>query len=115
MDAKLSHEMRMRMINLVCTVAWSDFELSDSERRHVLDLCARFDMSHEDQEQVLTWLASPPSSDELADPGKVPPEHRDAFLQECQRMVMADGYVDPEESMSYRLLRDILTPTGSDS
>lgn len=104
----LNADQRLGLLNLVCTFAWTDLQLDDEEREHVRALCRRLDLSESQRAQVETWLDLPPDTEHLADPGAVPPEHREAFLAEIRRVILADGYVDPEESLAYRLFRDIL-------
>lgn len=105
---KLCPAQRMGLLNLVCTFAWTDLEIDDEEREHVRALCRRLDLGEAAQAQVEGWLDLPPDTEHLADPGAVPPEHVEAFLAEIRRVILADGYVDPEESLAYRLFRDIL-------
>ena len=108
MSQALTRDQRMQLINMVCSFAWMDFEVDDVEHRHITDLCARLDLDSKEQLIVGKWLVVPPDTEELADPGAIPLEHREAFLEECQRVILVDGIVDPEESMAYRLFRKIL-------
>lgn len=105
---KLSPAQRLGLLNLVCTFAWTDLDLDPEERAHIRDLCRRLDLSEAERAEVEGWLELPPDTDHLADPGAVPPEHREAFLTECRSVILTDGHVDPEESLAYRLFRDIL-------
>jgi uncharacterized tellurite resistance protein B-like protein len=112
LSEQLSSADRLNLINMVCSFAWSDFELSEEERDHIRSLCRRLELDAAGRAQVESWLAQPPDTESLADPGSVPVEARDAFLKECQRVILADGYVDAEESMSYRIFREILSADG---
>ncbi len=108
----LGREQRLGLINLVCSFAWSDFDLGEEEREHIRALCRRFELNAEDRQTVEGWLELPPDTDELADPGAIPRAHREAFLAECRGIILADGDVDVEESLAYRVFRDILTAEG---
>ena len=112
---KLSAEARLQLINLICSFAWIDFEIGDEERDHIRSLCAQLAFGETELAQVEEWLKSPPGTDSLADPGRVPREHRDAFLRECRRVIMIDGYIDAEESLAYRLFREILMDSKEES
>ena len=104
----LSQAQRLNMVNLVCSFAWTDFDLDDDERAHIRALCRQLNLDAARREQVEAWLDQPPDTDEMADPGAIPIAHREAFLEECQRIILADAYVDAEESLAYRIFRDIL-------
>lgn len=112
LSEKLSPAERLNLINMVCSFAWADFDLGEEERDHIRSLCRRLELDATGREQVEAWLDAPPDTDSLADPGSVPAAARTAFLKECQRIILADGYVDPEESMSYRVFREILSADG---
>jgi uncharacterized tellurite resistance protein B-like protein len=109
----LSPDQRLALLNLVCAFAWTDLDLDAEEREHVRALCRRLDLGPADLAQVERWLDLPPDTDHMADPGAVPLEHRAAFLTEVRRVILADGYVDPEENLAYRLFRDILAGPGA--
>ncbi len=42
------------------------------------------------------------------DPYEIPPAHRTAFFQALTRVIESDGRIDPRESETLRLLRELI-------
>ncbi len=45
---------------------------------------------------------------EDVDPGQIPIEHRERFLEEIEGVILSDGEIAPEESENFKLLRELL-------
>lgn len=104
---ELTHEDRMHLLRFVCSFAWADLEVADSERSFVAELMQRLELGEEDRTQALEWLAVPPMPEDI-DPTEVPREHRQLFLKVVLEMVQADGRIDADEIESYALFEQLL-------
>lgn len=92
----LDRDAKIQLLRFVCSFAWADLKIADTERQFVTELVLRLDLAEEDREMVLGWLSSPPSEDDL-DPNDIPAEHRKLFLDAAMEMITADGDVDALE------------------
>ena len=104
MFERLSDGDRLLFLKFICAFAWTDLEVTESERRFVLRLCERANVSAEERRQVEEWLTISPSPGSV-DPTEIPREHRRLFLDAARAMVYADGKVDPEERATLDRLR----------
>jgi uncharacterized tellurite resistance protein B-like protein len=104
---RLSEGDRLLLLKFLCAFAWTDLEVTESERRFVLRLCDRAALSEDERRQVEEWLSIAPSPGSV-DPKNVPREHRKLFLDAARAMIYADGKVDPEERETLDRLRDAL-------
>lgn len=100
----LSREDRLLLLKFVCGYAWTDLEVTESERRFVRRLCEKAALPDEDRAEVERWLDVSPSPEDV-DPAKLPREHRKLFLDAARAMIYADGKVDPDERVSLDKLR----------
>lgn len=98
---------RMTLLRFVCSFAWADLEIADTERTFVADLMQRLDLPDDERVQALEWLKIPPRPEDV-DPTQVPREHRQLFLRVVLEMVQADGKIDAEEIESYALFEQLL-------
>lgn len=96
---------RKKLVQMACIAAWSDLEIVESERQVIFDLATQLALPGETLEEVRAWLESPPPD---FDPYEIPNEHRAAFLEAFLEVVTADGRIDPEESETIRLLRELV-------
>jgi uncharacterized tellurite resistance protein B-like protein len=103
----LSPDDRLRLMKFVCSFAWADLEVRDSERTFVANLVERLDLGEEERQLVQGWLTSPPTPEEV-DPFDVPTEHRKLFLDVMLQMIAADGELDPAETETYNLFSQLL-------
>ena len=110
MSEKLPPDMRMKLINFICVFAWADFDIQPEEKRFILDLCSKFQVSDEDRAKVESWLEAPPDVNEVADPTSIPLGYREIFLEEILKLIAADHKIDKEEADILRTFRDILFP-----
>jgi uncharacterized tellurite resistance protein B-like protein len=104
---QLDPEERMRLMKFVCSFAWADLEVKDSEREFIKRLMKRLDLSSAEKKQVEQWLELPPAADEL-DPNEVPRAHRQLFVDTARAMIAADGVIDEQERENLRLLEMLL-------
>jgi uncharacterized tellurite resistance protein B-like protein len=104
---ELSKEDRLRLMRFVCSFAWADLHVEDKERKLVRKLVQRLKLSAAEAKQVEQWLKLPPRPEEV-DPGEVPRQHRELFLNAAREMIVADGEVHPEEEATYSLLEQLL-------
>lgn len=103
--AKMSPETRKKLVQMACIAAWSDLEIHETERRVVYDLATQLALPGEELAEVYEWLQAPPPD---FDPYEIPNEHRAAFLEAFLEVMTADGRIDPEESETIRLLRELV-------
>lgn len=108
MLSDLSQEHRLLLLKFVCAFAWADMEVSDREREFVERLVKNLALSEEDAAQVRQWLAVSPSPQSV-DPKRIPPEHRQAFIESVRALIYVDGRVDPEERESFERLKATLS------
>lgn len=94
-------------MKFVCSFAWADLQVKDSEREFIKRLMKRFELSAAEKKQVEQWLELPPSAEEL-DPNQVPRAHRQLFVDTARAMIAADGVIDEEERESLQLLELLL-------
>ena len=103
----LSTEDRLRLMRFVCSFAWADLEIAESEKDFVHNLVARLDLTEDERAQVDGWLQIPPRPEEI-DPADIPIEHRQVFLNTILAVVGADGVVDEREVENLSLLEQLL-------
>lgn len=103
----LDHSQRMRLLQFVCTFAWTDLKVSQAERDVVMRLCGRWGLDAADTKRVQGWLQVPPPIDEV-DPTTIPREHRKLFLEAAELIVRADQRIDPREIETLAIFRDLL-------
>lgn len=94
-------------MRFVCSFAWADLEIADSERQFVHDLVAQLELDTAEKEQVEQWLKHPPRAEEL-DPQDIPVQHRQVFLNQALAMVAADGNIDEDEVENFALFEKLL-------
>jgi len=100
----LSPEERRQLLRFVCSFAWADLKVVDSERDLLRSLVGRMGLPEAESAEVDTMLNHPPDPDTI-DPMDVPQEHRQLFLDEVTRMVMADGIVADGEAENLALFQ----------
>jgi uncharacterized tellurite resistance protein B-like protein len=103
----LDREERLRLMKFVCSFAWADLEVQDEERDFVRRLVTRLDLDEADRGMVEEWMEVPPRAEEV-DPGDIPVEHRQLFLDAVRAMIVADGRVDQDEAENLVLLEALL-------
>jgi uncharacterized tellurite resistance protein B-like protein len=103
----LDREERMRLFRFVCSFAWADLEVADTERKYVNDLVERLEMDSDERTQILAMLELPPAPDDV-DPTEIPNEHRQLFLNAMVGMMTADGRVDTAEVETLSLFGQLL-------
>ena len=104
---QLMPQERLQLVRFVCSFAWADLEIRDEERDYVYRLIRRLDFSDEEANQVENWLGHPPSPDDV-DPGDVPLQHREIFLEHMLEVAKADGELAEEERETYELLSQLI-------
>ena len=104
----LDREERLRLMKFVCSFAWADLQIAESERTMVAKLMRRLRLDADEKAQVEEWLDLPPPAEEL-DPTQIPPEHRALFLSTAREMIEADGEIAEEEIENFELLEQLLT------
>jgi tellurite resistance protein len=102
--ARMDRETRRLLVQLACFGAWSDLEVHPREREVVLQIAMNLALE-DDLEEVKGWLQHAPPE---VDPNKIPVDQRQAFMDALVAVVLADGRVTPEESITVRLIREML-------
>jgi uncharacterized tellurite resistance protein B-like protein len=89
---QLSGEERMTLMRFVCSFAWADDFIHESERALVGRYVEQLELDAEEARQVRAWLERPPPS-ESVDPSQVPAEHRSRFVFAIESIIAADGEI----------------------
>ncbi len=105
--AKLKKEDRLRLMRFVCSFAWADLEVKESEKKFVRKLVKSLKLSKDEAKLVEKWLKLPPKAEEV-DPAEIPRAHRQLFLDATKAMIAADGEIAEEEAESFRLLQMLM-------
>ncbi len=105
--SEMSSEDRLRLMRFVCSFAWADLEVADSERGFVATMMRQLDLDDAERSQVDEWLKVPPHPEDV-DPTDIPVEHRQLFLNAALQMVGADGVVDEREVETFSLFEKLL-------
>lgn len=98
-------DTRRRLLAVACVAAWSDLEVQDQERTVVQELASELALGEEGRLLAKKWLSEGPPE---VDPYEIPREHRAAFFQALARVIESDGRIDPRESETLRLLRELI-------
>ncbi len=104
---RLNREDRLQLMRFVCSFAWADLEITDREREFIVKMVIRLGLDEEEQVQVAQWLEVPPRADDL-DPGDIPKEHRQLFLDAAKAMILSDGTVEDVEAENLVILDQLL-------
>lgn len=104
---QLDREDRLRLIRFVCSFAWADLDIQESERGFVAELVRQFKLDEAEREQVEEWLRLPPAPEEV-DPADIPRAHRELFLEAARQIVLVDDHVDETESETFELFAQLL-------
>jgi len=105
---ELSKEDRLRLMKFVCSFAWADLHIDESERKMVAKLVRRLKLDADEKKKVEQWLELPPAAEEL-DPTQLPDEHKQLFLKTARQMIEVDGEIADEEAENFELLAQLLT------
>ncbi len=93
---ELQSEERLKLLRLVCAMAWADSEVQQYERGFIAKLIFSMGAPASEIRQVKKWLDAPPPEEKI-DPDSIPQEHRQMFLEACRGVMMADGTVTENE------------------
>jgi uncharacterized tellurite resistance protein B-like protein len=103
----LSREDRLLLLKFVCAFAWTDLEVTASERAFVHRLVQKLSLNAQDAAEVEAWLHVAPAPSEV-DPQAVPVEHRRTFVETLRALIYVDGHVDLEERTQFERMRSAL-------
>jgi uncharacterized tellurite resistance protein B-like protein len=104
---QLSRDQRLLLLKFVCAFAWTDLEVTDTEKAFVRRLIDKLELDTEDRAEVEQWLHVAPAPSEV-DPALIPAEHRRAFVETARAIIYADGSVDDEERAQLERLKAAL-------
>jgi tellurite resistance protein len=104
---QLDRAAKLRLLEFVCSFAWTDLKVQQQERDLVMRVVGRMGLGNEETKKVEGWLKSPPPADEV-DPTAIPKEHRQAFFDAAIAVARADGRIVPAERDLLELFRDLL-------
>jgi uncharacterized tellurite resistance protein B-like protein len=107
MLSELNRVDRMRLMQFVCSFAWADLEIHPRERIFIQKMVGRLDLDDGERAKVDAWLQRPPDP-EAIDPTKIPPSHRQVFIDAIEGVIYADGSLAPEEEENLLLLKELL-------
>jgi len=102
----MGREDRLHLLRCVCGLAWADGVIQDEERAFVQKLLERLPIGKDDRTMIEGWLKRPLHPAE-ADPTRIRPDHRRAFLTLARQIVEADGQIDSEEQERLELLEHL--------
>ena len=105
---QLDKEDRLRLMKFVCSFAWADLQIAESEVKMVQKLVRKLKLDDDEKKQVEQWLELPPTAEEL-DPTQFPQAHRALFLTTVREMIEVDGDIAEEEVENFELLEQLLT------
>jgi tellurite resistance protein len=103
---QLDQKERLRLMRFVCSFVWADLQVRDKEREFVRKMARKLKLA-DDLEQIERWLTVPPRAEEV-DPGEIPREHRQLFLDAARAAIAADGEIDPEERETLSLFEQLV-------
>ncbi|MFT4622787.1 MAG: putative tellurite resistance protein B-like protein [Myxococcota bacterium] len=103
----LDSDDRLRLMRFVCSFAWADLEVADSEKNFVRKMVEELALTADEREEVESYLRVPPAPEDI-DPTDIPAEHRQVFLNTALKMVSADGVVDEREVENFALFEQLL-------
>lgn len=103
----LDSESRLRLVRFVCSFAWADLEIADTEKEFVRGLMGKLGLDAAERAEAEAWLEVPPRPEDI-DPTDIPHDHRQVFLNTILQVVGADGVVDPAEVELLSLLEQLL-------
>lgn len=95
---------RRKLVQMACVAAWSDMDVAESERGVVRALAHELGLGGDDLLTIEEWLKTPPPE---FDPYEIPRAYREAFVDVLERVVVADGVIDPEECVTLALIREL--------
>jgi uncharacterized tellurite resistance protein B-like protein len=102
----MNRDDRLHLLRCVCALAWADGVVQDAERKFVQRLANRLPIADDERRLIDGWLNRPLHPAE-ADPTRIRPDHRQAFLTLARELVEADGQLDPEERERLELLEQL--------
>ena len=109
----LDKESRLRLVRFVCSFAWADLKVQDSERSFVGRLLKELGLDEDERKAADEWLTVPPMPEDV-DPTDIPDAHRQIFLSTALQVVGADGNVDPAEMEMLTLFEKLLRGPDDD-
>ena len=104
---KMDREERLRLMQFVCSFAWADLDIQEQELAFVAKIMQRLGLTEDERQKVEDWLIVPPTPEEV-DPALSPPEHRQAFLDAVNGLVLADDNFTMEEREQLSLFKQLL-------
>ena len=107
MFSDLAPPARLKLMQFICAVAWSDLRVSGEERLFVANWIRRLQFTEAERLQVWQWLEVPPAPEEV-DPADIPAEHRQLFIEAIGKLVASDQEITPEERESLSLLSQLV-------
>ncbi len=105
--ADLDRDQKLRLAAFVCWYAWADRQIQAGERKFLNGLTQRLGLSGPDAVKVQGWLTTPPPV-ELSDPGRIPADLKKRFVEEAEKVVVADGRLEPAEQSAIQKLTKVL-------
>ena len=103
----LTTDDRLQLMRFICSFAWADLEIADTEKDFVRSMVRKLELDTEEASQVEGWLKIPPRPEDI-DPNDIPESHRQVFLNTMLQVVGADGHVDAREMENLSLLEQLL-------
>lgn len=102
----MSPDTRRKLLQMACVAAWSDLDVSPTEKDVVLGLAAELAVGETGLDEVKAWLKGAPPE---FDPYDIPRKHRTDFLEALERVIRADGRLDPEECVTLGIIRELVS------
>jgi uncharacterized tellurite resistance protein B-like protein len=107
MVRKLRRDDRLRLMKFLCSFAWADLRVHEREREFIHKMVKKLSLDDAEAKSVEGWLKVPPRPEEV-DPGEIPVEHKQLFLDAARAVVLADGELHPNERINLELLEELL-------
>ena len=101
----LSTEDRRKLLRLVCSFAWVDHDVDPDERKFILKLIERMDLSELDRRDAIAWLDEQVTAEELAGAvHDVPDAHKRLFVDMARELIKSDNTIADDEAQELALL-----------
>ncbi len=98
---------RLQLIRFICSFAWADLEVVDSEKDLIRTMVDELGLDAEERQEVEACLKMPPKPEDI-DPTDIPLQHRQLFLNTALKMVSVDGVIDEREVENFALFEQLL-------
>ena len=102
-----TQEDRFRLLRFLCSFAWADLKVFDSELDFIAETVHQFELNEKERLKVIEWMKVPPKVESL-DPTDIPLEQRDIYLKAIRKLIASDGNIDTNEAEYLALFEQLI-------